>query len=284
MNVTTGEQSGPARHPTQAAARQATAIQNWTTAFRNWATVMTFLMAQHFGFRARAGRLGTLLMLAEPFILIGIFYLIRGVIRIFIVQYGESLFLFLASGLFPFYLFMRTALFVRQSQLKRGPRLPRITSLDVFMATTAMNTLIWLLAIVAVFIGMWAYGIERARPASISDCAIALFLLVMVGAGFGLINSTIARYFPAWTILVGFTMRGMIFFSGVIHIADLYRAGLREWLAWNPVLHGVTWFRVGVYGTYPDLVLDRTFLVKCAIVFVFIGIVADRATLRRESS
>ena len=53
--------------------------------------------------------------------------------------------------------------------------------MDTFMAATAMNALIWLLAIVIVFAGMWAYGLEHAIPESIPDCGMALFLLIMAG-------------------------------------------------------------------------------------------------------
>ena len=257
-----------------------TATQEFTTSFKNWATVMSFLMVQYLDLRSRAGRLSIIFMLAEPVALILLFYLIRGVFRMAIAHYGDSLFLFLATGMFPFYLFLRTSLIVRRGQARSSPRLPRITSMDTFMAATAMNALIWLLAIVIVFAGMWAYGLEHAIPESIPDCGMALFLLIMAGIGFGLINSSIARVIPVWMNLARYTTRGLIFFSGVIQIADFYRLPLRDWLAWNPILQGVTWFRYGVYGRYPDLLLDPAYLAKCTLVLIFVGLVADRATLR----
>jgi capsular polysaccharide transport system permease protein len=152
--------------------------------------------------------------------------------------------------------------------------------MDFFVADVCANTLIWLLAILIVFTGMLLYGIRQAWPVQIEDCAIALFLLVVMGSGFGLLNGSIARYFPFWLTLISYSTRGLVFFSGVFHLVDFYSIGLRNWLIWNPILHGVDWFRLGVYGRFPTMVLDQDYLIKCALIFLVIGMVADRATLR----
>jgi capsular polysaccharide transport system permease protein len=241
---------------------------------------MTFLVAEQLNRRTKAGRLGLLLIIAEPFLLICSFYWIHTVLRGVIQQYGDSLFLFLASGLLPFYFFMRTSITTRRGQQNVGRSLPRVSSLDIFMASVAAQTMIWIPVIGTVFAGIWLYGIEQARPASIADCATALFFLGMLGAGFGLINSVIGRLMPVWPLIMALATRGALLVSGVIHIPDFYAPSIRAWLAWNPILHGVDWFRLGLYGRYPVLLLDQAYLVKSAIVLLFIGIVADRATLR----
>lgn len=273
------ERAGAADH-NSTVAEHAFAARDLITAARNWSTIMGFLMVRELNARSRTGKLSLLIMVAEPFILIVTFYLIRGLFRGMVQEYGESLFLFLASGLLPFYLFMRASIQVRRGQLKPGQRLPRIHSLDLFMAATAAHASVFVAVIGATFFGMWIYGIEQARPVSVVDCAGALFFLLILGAGLGLVHSVIARFFQAWPVIIGYATRGMIFLSGVIHIAAFYRPGVREWIAWNPILHGVDWFRLGVYGSYPVLLLDPFYLVKSAIIVLFIGIVADRATLR----
>jgi capsular polysaccharide transport system permease protein len=104
--------------------------------------------------------------------------------------------------------------------------------------------------------------------------------LTLLGAGLGLINLVIARFAPAWPMIIRIAMRGMLLLSGVIHIPDFFSPGVRAWLAWNPILHGIDWFRLGIYGRYPILLLDQFYLMKCAVILLFIGLVADRATLR----
>lgn len=263
----------------QAVSPDMSAVQEFTVALTNWKSTVGYLMAQYLGQRARAGKLSTLFMLAEPLILILVLYLIRAVFRGALADYGTSTLLFYVTGLFPYFFFVRTSTLSRGAMNPRQP-LPRIRSMDVFMAQVGANTLIWLVVLLGLHLGMWIYGIEQARPESVSTCATALFLLLMVAVGIGLLNSAIARFFPFWVTMYGILTRGLLFFSGVLHIADFYPLWLREWLVWNPILHGITWFRLGVYGRYPDYVLDEFYLVKCAIVLLFLGFVADRASLR----
>jgi capsular polysaccharide transport system permease protein len=277
MDSTVDRQAGGTRPTTPAPAPAAPAFFD---AVKSWSTIMTFLVAEQLNRRTKAGRLGLLLTIAEPFLLICSFYWIHTVLRGVIQQYGDSVFLFLASGLLPFYFFMRTSTTTRRDQQNVGRSLPRISSLDIFMASVAAQTMIWIPVIGAVFAGMWVYGIAQARPASIADCAAALLFLGMLGAGYGLINSVIGRFMPVWPRIMALATRGAIFVSGVIHIPDFYAPSIRPWLAWNPILHGVDWFRLGLYGRYPTLLLDQSYLVKSAIVLLFIGVVVDRATLR----
>jgi len=273
----------PPANPTQAAAPKSAQSQEFVTALRNWLVVMTYLVREELRtMRGRAGRAGVIIAIAEPFALIVMFYLIRGLLRGTVQDYGTSLFLFMASGVFPYYLYLRTSTMTRRDRSSQVRLLPRINSLDTFMASVATQALIWFPVIVIVFLGMWMYGIPQAKPASISTCAYALFIMLALGAGFGLFNQAVGRFMAAWPIIVGMTMRGMLFLSGVIHIPDFIYPSVRQWLAWNPLLHGVTLFRLGIYGDYPTLVFDESYLVKCTIAFIFLGLVMDRATLRYQ--
>ena len=255
------------------------AVREFTIALSNWKTTVVFLMVQYLGNRAGAGRLATIFMLAEPLIFIFALYLIRGTFRGALGEYGTSTLLFFVTGLFPYFLFVRTS---SLSRVAVNPRqaLPRIQSMDVFLAQVTANALIWLLVMGCLHVGMWMYGIEQARPESLSTCAIALSLLLLLGVGIGLVNSAISRFFPFWRTIYSIVTRGLLFFSGVLHIPDLYPLPMRDWLTWNPILHGVTWFRVGVYGRYPSYTLDEAYLVTCTIFLLFLGFIADRASLR----
>ena len=255
------------------------APSSFSVALSNWLTILSILMVEQLTRRTKSGRWGLIIVIAEPFALVASFYFLHSLIRNLVQPYGESLLLFLVSGFLPFYLFLRTSIQGRIGGTRVG-RLPRITSMDGFIAGVAAQVVIWIPVMAVTFLAMWLYGIEQARPASIADCAEALLFLTLLGAGLGLINLVIARFIPAWPMIIGIAMRGMLLLSGVIHIPDFFQPSVRAWLAWNPILHGVDWFRLGVYGRYPILVLDQFYLMKCAIILLFIGMVADRATLR----
>jgi capsular polysaccharide transport system permease protein len=108
-----------------------------------------------------------------------------------------------------------------------------------------------------------------------------LLFLLLLGVGVGLINSSIIRFFPFWMMIFRILTGGLLFFSGVIKVPDMYDLWLRNILVWNPILHGVSWFHVGIYGDlFPHVVLDRGYLVACSMIALSVGLMADRATLR----
>ena len=96
-----------------------------------------------------------------------------------------------------------------------------------------------------------------------------------------MINNVINRFMSFWNRLFGILTRGMIFLSGVIMIVDLQPLWLRTWSIVNPLSHGIEWFRLGVYGRYPHNSLDKAYLIEWALVALFLGMVVDRAALRK---
>jgi capsular polysaccharide transport system permease protein len=138
--------------------------------------------------------------------------------------------------------------------------------------------------LILIFLGMWFYGIDDARPHSIVTCAVPVGLFIVLGFGIGMINNVICRFFPMWAMLYQILTRGLVFLSGVILIVDLSPLWLRKWIIANPLSHGIEWFRLGVYGNYPHNSLDRAYLVEWAIVALFLGFVLDRATMRKDGA
>jgi capsular polysaccharide transport system permease protein len=258
---------------------QMSGFREFGLALRNWATVIGLLMVEYVN-NSRAGKFSFIFVLVEPFILIVGMYIYRGWFKGGTTGFGTSYFLFLSAGLLPYYMFVRTASTVRRGQQDTAKRLPRISSLDLFIGTAAANGVVWVIVISLALSGMWFYGIKDARPQHIDQCALAVLILFLGGTGFGLLNSAISRYFPMWQIIMAVCLRGLAFLSGVMQIADLYRLNIRVWVVWNPILHGVDWFKVGLYGNYPHMLMDRGYLLKCTLILVFLGIVLDRATLR----
>lgn len=159
-------------------------------------------------------------------------------------------------------------------------RLPGLSALDVYIASILINALIWIVMIVAIFFGMWLWGIDQARPDSIVTCAQPIVLLMLFGMGVGMINNVITRYFTPWSSIYAVVTRGLVFLSGVFLIVDLQPLRWRVWSIANPLSHGVEWFRLGVYGRYPHNSLDMSYLIEWMLIALFIGVVLDRAALR----
>lgn len=257
------------------------AARNSLTAVSNW-RLMIWLAVRHLLNSYTGGsRVAFITTLLEPLVIVSGMYVIRGLLKTNMPNYGTSLFLFYASGFLPFYLFIRVSSRTRQARTRPSGVLPGLSPLDVFIATVLLNSLIWITMIVVIFCGMWLYGIDQARPASLVTCAIPIMLLIVLGAGIGMINNVIGRFLSFWNTFYAIFTRGLLFLSGVIIIVDFTPIWLREICIINPLSHGVEWFRLGVYGRYPHNSLDPAYLIEWALIALFIGVVVDRAAIRK---
>jgi len=257
------------------------AARNSWAAFSNWRLMIWVALPQLLSRQTRGSKVMFILALLEPLIIVSLLYAVRGLLKQNTPNYGTSLFLFYASGLLPFYLFMRVSTRTRTALSRPNSLLPGISSLDVYIATVLLVTLINITMTLVIFYGMWLYGIDQARPVSIVTCAIPMGLLIVMGFGVGMINNVIIRYFPSWSMIYRILTRGLIFLSGVMLIADLTPLWLRNIVILNPLAHAIEWFRLGVYGTYPHNTLDRAYLIEWAVIALFLGFVIDRAAMRR---
>ena len=249
-------------------------------ALANWAGVIGLVMTLEFGRRFKGNPFATILALLEPLLVIGGILLMRGVFRGQLPQYGTSLAVFYSSGILPFYLFARLMMRVRATPYDSMRRLPRVSSTDVIIASSLTEGGMILAIMLVWFTVLSLCGLDEAVPYSFAPCFEALSLLACFGIGVGLINSAIARRFPIWHFIYQRLTFELMFLSGIFYIVDLLPYFLRSVIVWNPIVHGIEWFRLGLYGHYPTYTLDRQYLEICALVALFLGLVGHASTLR----
>ncbi len=131
------------------------------------------------------------------------------------------------------------------------------------------------------FAGMWLYGLN-AIPEDPKACLLALGLLAVGGIGIGLINAAISRRFQLWPYIYGIPGRALLVLSGAYYIVDLLPLFFRNVVVWNPLAHGIEWFRLGLYGNYPVITLDREYFGVAMAVALLLGVAAHRATIRTD--
>lgn len=250
------------------------------TALGNWGATIGLLMVQDVDRKFKTSRLGAILSLLEPILLVIAILVTRTILLERIPRYGQSPAVWYSSGIFPFYLFIRLSARGRGTPYRAVQRFPRVTGTDYVIASTITETALFLTTMVAWFTGMWLWGLEEAVPKSIIDCIIPLSLFMALGIGFGLVNSAISTRFQMWNFIYGFIGRGLMFASGVFWVADLMPYVVRSYAIWNPLDHGIVWFRLGLYGRYPHFTLDRDYLIGYAGIVLFLGIIAYVSTLR----
>jgi len=257
------------------------AVRDYAIAAANWRHMLWLALGQLLNRYSGNNKLAVFVTFLEPVAVITGLYVFRGLFKQNNPNYGTSLFLFYASGFMPFYVFFRISVRTRSSSTAPRSRLPGMTALDIYIATVALNALIWITVMVVLFLAMWLNGIDQARPVSIVECSTAILLFIVLGAGVGMINNVIVRFLPFWTWLYSVMTRGLVLLSGVIMIVDLTPPWLRAWSTVNPLSHGIEWFRLGLYGRYPHNTLDKAYLVEWALITLFLGFVLDRAALRQ---
>lgn len=259
-------------------------LSGWLAALVNWRRMVWLAMCQVMLNFSRRNRLGLVWALVEPLVAVMLMYAIRGMLRTRAPNYGESLFLFYATGFLPFYLFLRLSTRIRLARMGQTKTLPGLSSLDEYFANILVNVTIYITMMVVVFLGMWWIGdIDEVGFIDISVCAVPILLLIGLAMGIGMLNAAISRYIPLWGIFYALATRGLVFLSGVMQIVDLQPLNLRQYSILNPLSHAIEWFRLGIWERYPHNSLDESYLITWVVVCLFLGIVVDRASLRTQA-
>jgi len=255
-------------------------IREFVLALGNWRSTIGLLTLHEINWRFRGSRVGAVVSFAEPFMLVTLIIVLRAVFMDRSPAYGHSAAVFYSSGVFPFYLFIRLSARGRATRYDAARRLPRVSSTDLVVASMIAEAVLFLGAMVIWFFGLWLLGLHEAVPRSPIDCLYALALMAALGVGVGLLNSAVMRRIPLWGYVYGTLSRVLLFASGVLYIVDFLPLFVRQYIVWNPLAHGVEWFRLGLYGKYPDYTLDRQYLIMAAGIALFVGVVAHRASVR----
>lgn len=256
-------------------------LSNCFVALVNWRRAVWLEMCQTMIGLSRKNRLGLVWALAEPLVIISLIYAIRGLLRGRTPDYGTSLFLFFATGFLPYYLFIRLSTRIRSVSMGGGKSLPGLSGMDQYIANILVNAVIWVAMIVVVFLGMWWIGdMAELAHIDIAVCAVAIFLLIALAMGVGMLNGAINRYIPFWGLIYSLATRGLVFLSGILQVVDLQPLSMRQYTIVNPLSHAVEWFRLGVWERYPHNSLDKDYLISWVIVCLFLGVIVDRASIR----
>ena len=192
--------------------------------------------------------------------------------------FGNSIALFIATGVVPFQTFNYLARFMMISLIKSRPLLafPEVKVLDMLFAAALLEILSACCVVIAFLVIAWFAGID-AMPRDIVQAAYALGACMLLGLGFGLMNGVIALAFPPWFTGYALIIILLWFSSGVYFVPDALPAVARDALAYLPRCRCIEWMRSAYYEGYGGLVLDRSYIVGFACVTIFLGLLLERA-------
>jgi capsular polysaccharide transport system permease protein len=234
----------------------------------NWWASFLLVLSENWGGRYKRTRWQMALAVFEPLAVIGALSSVHELISN-VPAYGTSNILFFATGVIPFYLFLHISWRIRL--FDRFQRLPRTTTFEYVLAHLVSEFLIKSVILVICFTGLWLLAIPDAFPAHPAECLGALAVVSLLGLGVGFLTAAISGVFPAWVYIYPVLIRGWMAFSGVLLVVDYMPPRFREVAVYNPLLHAITWYRMGHYPYYPHLVFDFDYMLICTGVILCIG-------------
>ncbi len=231
--------------------------------------------------RYGASSLGYLWALLEPLFWVATFYGIFAYAHRHLPG-GMDVAGFITTGIIPYMLFRSVLTQTMLAINTNKPLLfyPQVKPIDLAIARILLETFTLLsvfgliLAGRGLVLGVW----------SIDNVLLllgGLLLSGLLGASVGLAMMGLGVIFNGTQRWVNIVLRPMFFLSGIFFTANELPATMREYLLWNPVLHGVELARDGLFQGYIAHYADAGYIVAWIIGFTYLGLLLERLSRRR---
>ncbi len=191
---------------------------------------------------------------------------------------GTQFFIFYYTGLIPYHVFVHTSSSMNFAVTSNGSllQLPLVSTFDVIIARGLLELVTDLLVAIVLLAGFGALGLGT-MPDNLAGVVASITAIWVFACGCGFINAVITGFFKSWDKIWNQVSRILYFCSGIFYVPGMMPDWLRNILAWNPVLHGIDWFRSSFFVDYDPHWLDRTFLVAAAVATLLAGLALERA-------
>jgi capsular polysaccharide transport system permease protein len=197
---------------------------------------------------------------------------------------GDSPVLFIATGFYAKFYWISIARMPRQRVSTPRLRFPVERRFDYILVHLLLTTADYFVLAIVGFGILYIFFTALAIPYNFTAIIEAMFAMLALGYGWGMIGVAVTKYFWPWPYLTSVFNRGMILFSGVFMMVEFVPPPARDIMALNPMFHAIALFRTGFYPNYPKVLLDPTYLLYCSLAAVFIGAVLERITVRYEDA
>jgi len=195
-----------------------------------------------------------------------------------IAPYGDSIILYAATGVIPFMAFNYPSRFLVIGTMNNKVFLqyPIVNVFDILISRAILEMISFAIVCFSFSILLILIGID-ITPVNLSGAVSAIICSVLLGIGFGFLNSLISLL---WTFWVTASILIIIVFwatCGLLLNVNQLPQPWRYLISFNPTLHAVEWMRMSYYPGYTSIVFDKTYLINCAIYSFAIGVVGIKA-------
>ncbi len=237
--------------------------------------VITALVLREAKTRFGRNQFGFIWILLEPLAFVGVFITLRTFAERSI-PFGESLVLFVLTGLLVFRMFSAISTRVMSAITSNRALLayPPVRPVDTILARIVLETLamyiVWTL-----FFSIVGLTMDHKAIVNHVYFAQAVAVTTLLAAGVGTLNAVLSVLFPTWERIWAILRLPLLFLSGIFYVPILTPPMFQWFASWNPVLHCVEWLRTGTYLTYEPL-LDPAYVIGFGVSALALGLLLER--------
>lgn len=216
-------------------------------------------------------------LLAEPVMHISYMVVFYTVIRVRTIG-GIDTAVWIVVGLLTYFMFQRTSSQVANAidanQALFAYR--QVKPMDTLLVRAAMEAFLMVISstVLVGFAALLGYPVIPDDPLIVM---LAFFGVWLFGLGFGMLTSMAIELLPEFGKVLKFVTRPLYFISGVLHPMAAIPQPWRDWLMWNPLVHGLEAARLGFSSNYHAVDgVSISYVYECALVAVFLGLALHR--------
>ena len=234
--------------------------------------------------RYKTSKLGYLWSIIDPSIQIATWYVIWTAMRARMIFHDMPMALFLGTGICAFFCFQSVSNYVGGSVKSSRDLLqfPMVKQIDALISRFILESCT-ILVVSVLTLGLVILLGHGFFPRDTMGVVSVTFSLLLLGFGFGAFNAMLTSLWPIYGKLLPVLNRFLFFTSGAFIPVDRLPLMVKEYLQWNPVLHGVELVRNSWSYVYvPSMDYTRGYILLWAGGLFLIALLLDKRVLQEE--
>ncbi len=244
--------------------------------FTNTLTVWQALFLRETLDRFFGSRAAWAWLLIEPAMHIGFIGTVWGMLRRNSMG-GIDVTMWVILGMLSFFLFRRTSVQTLHARDCNNAffAFRQVRPFDVALARAGVEAFSMFFVFVFILGAAAMLGLN-VLPDNILQVLLALLGLWLFGLGYGLVTSVCMRLVPDSGHIFQILMMPLYLISGVIMPLTFIPMPYREWLLWNPLVHGLELVRLGFFSNYHTLDVSFAYLYSWVLGSLSLGMALYR--------
>ncbi len=148
---------------------------------------------------------------------------------------------------------------------------PNVRPLDAILARAFLEINIFIFVTASLCLIFYLFGFDAIFK-NFVGFVYAIFLVVIMALGFGIIFAVLDSYYHAAQRILNMTFRPLYFMSGIFYPVSIIPEPYRSYFLYNPILQGVLLVRHGHTPEYDDSYANPEYLTVFAFEIFSIGI------------